>query len=114
MLMRTVPGIDDTGVNDPRQEMRRAGSAVADHDEIRVERFQVSRRVLQRLAFLKGRSFRGEVDDVRREALLRQFKANAGPRRGFNEQIDDGFAPQSRHFLYRALADGFESARRIQ
>src|ERR1035437_7941087 len=77
MFVRAVAGVDDAGVEHARQKMRRAGSAVADDDEIRVKRFKIFGRVLEGLAFFERRSLGGEVDDVGGQTLLGQLEADA-------------------------------------
>ena len=75
MLVRAVAGVDDAGVEHARQEMRRAGGAVADDDDVGVERLEVARGVLERLALLERGGLGGEVDDVGREALSRPARS---------------------------------------
>jgi len=41
MFVRAVAGVDDAGVDDARKKMRRTARAVADDDEVGVERFQI-------------------------------------------------------------------------
>ena len=114
MFVRAVAGIDDAGIEDARQEMRRAGRAVANDDEIGIERFQIARGVFQRLAFFERGSFGGEIDDVGGKPLLGKFETDARAGGRFDEKIDDRFAAQGRDFFDGAFADGFESARGIE
>ena len=53
MLVRAIAGVDDAGLHDSRQKMRRAARAVSNDDKIGVERFEIARRILQRLAFFE-------------------------------------------------------------
>jgi len=114
VLMRAVARIDDAGVEDARKEMRRAGGAVADHDEVNVQRLQVARGVLEGLALPQRGSLGGEVDDVRRKSLLGQLEARAGAGGRLDEQVDDGLAAQRRHLFDRALAHRLEGQRGVQ
>ena len=51
--MRAVAGVDDAGVQQAGEKMRRAAGAVADDDDIGVERLQVFRRVLECFALFE-------------------------------------------------------------
>lgn len=51
MLVCAVAGVDDVGVEEAREEMRRAGGAVADDDDVGAEGLEVARGVLEGLAF---------------------------------------------------------------
>ena len=99
MLVRAVAGVDDAGVQDARQKMRRARRAVADDDEIRVQRLEIARGVLERLAFFERRRVGGKIDDVGGQPLRRQFKTDARARGRFDEQIDDRLAAQRRELF---------------
>src|ERR1051326_4347405 len=144
MFVRAVAGIDDAGIDDAREKMRRAGSAVADYDEVRVESLEVSRGVAQGFTFFQRGSFSGEIDEVRVESLevsrgvaqgftffqrgsfsgeiddvrgkplFGKFETDARPRRWLDEKIDDGVAAQCRHFFDGALANGLEGPGRVQ
>src|ERR1035437_1792167 len=114
MLVRAVAGVDDAGIEDPGEEMGGARGAVADDDEIYVERLEVARGVLARFTLLERRGLGVEVDDVSREPLLGQFEAGARAGGGFDKQVDDGLAAQGGDFLDGALADGLERPRGIQ
>src|SRR5665213_443018 len=94
--------------------MRRTARAVADDDEIGVERFEGQRGVLERLAFFERRGLGGKIYDVGGKPLRRQFKTDARPRGRLDEQIYDGFAAQGGNFFNRAFADGLETARGVQ
>src|SRR6185312_2716030 len=56
----------------------------------------------------------GDVDRVRREALLRQLEGDAGARRGLEEEVDDRLAAKDGDLLDRALADLLEGLGGIQ
>ena len=114
MLVRAVAGVDDAGIEDPGQEMRRAGGAVADDDEINVQRLEVARGVLERLALLERGGLGGEIDDVGREPLLGQLEAGARAGGGLDKEVDDGLAAQGGDLLDGALADRFEGAGGVQ
>ena len=51
VLVRAVAGIDDAGLEPLGEELRRAGGAVAEDDDVGVERLKIERCVLERLAF---------------------------------------------------------------
>ena len=87
---------------------------MADDDEVGVQRLEVARGVLERLAFLQRGGLGGEVDDVGGEPLLGQLEADARAGGGLDEEVDDGLAAQGRDFLDGALADGFEGARGVE
>ena len=110
MLVGAVAGVDDAGVEDARQEMRRAGRAVADDDEVNVQRLEVAGGVFERLALLERGGLGGEVDDVGREPLLGELEAGARAGGGLDEQVDDGLAAQGGDLLDGALADRLEGA----
>src|ERR1700733_14164451 len=80
----SVARVDDVGLHHAREKMRRAGRAVADDDEIRVERLEVSGRVLEGLALFKRRGVGGKIHDVGGQPLLGQFKTDARARGGLD------------------------------
>ena len=94
--------------------MRRAGRAVSNDDDIRVESFEVARGILQRLALFQRRRFCREVDNVRGESLRGEFEADPCAGRRFDEKVDYCFASQSRNLLDSALSNTPKSACRIQ
>src|SRR5437879_8464330 len=94
--------------------MGSARGAVADDNEIRVQGFEITRGIFECFSFFERGSLSGKVDNISGEALLAKFEADSCAGRWLDEQIDDGLAAQSRNFLDRALADGFESARGIE
>jgi hypothetical protein len=79
--------------------VRRARRAVADDDEVGVERFEIFRGVLERFALLQRGSFGGEVDDVGGKPLLGQLETDARAGGWLDEQIDDRAAAQAGTFL---------------
>ena len=100
-----------------RTRARKCGAprrAVADDDEVGVERLEVARGVLERLAFLERGGLGGEIDDVGREALLGQLETDARAGGRLDEQIDHRLAAQGGDLLDGALADRFEGARGVQ
>src|SRR5436309_14052263 len=74
---------------------------MADDDAIRGHRIECSCRIDQSLAFRYAAGYRGDVDDVCREALAGDFKRRAGASRSFEKQVDDGFSTQGWNFLDR-------------
>ena len=114
MLVRAVAGIDDAGTEHAGKKMRRAGSAVADDDEVRIQCLEIQGGVFERLAFLERGGLGGKIDDVRGEPLLGQFEADARAGGGLDEEVDHRLAAQRGNFLDGALADGFEGAGGIE
>src|ERR1035437_4502509 len=114
MLMGAIAGVDDASVEDPGEEMGGARGAVADDDEINVERLEVARGVLERFTLLEGGRLGVEIDDSRREPLLGEFKTGTRAGGGLNNQVDDGLAAQGGDLLDGALADRLERPRGIQ
>ena len=108
------PALMTLALSNARQKMRRADRAVADDDEVRVQRLEIARGVLERLAFFERRRLGGKIDDVGGQPLRGQFKADARARGRLDEQVDDRLAAQRRNFLDGALADGLERARRVE
>src|SRR5207302_4687180 len=104
----------DTRVQKARKKMRRACRAVADDDDVRVQRLEIAGRVLGRLAFLERRSFGCEIDDISGQPKRSELKTDAGACRRLDEKIDDGFAAQGRDFFYGSFADGFKRPRRVE
>ena len=89
------PALMTLALSNARKEMRRAGRAVADDDDVGVERFEIARGVLERLAFFQGGSFGGEIDDVGAQPMRGQFETDARARGRLDEKVDDGFAAQA-------------------
>ena len=108
------PALMTLASQEARQKMRRAAGAVADDDDIGVERLEIARGVLERLAFFERRGLGGEIDDVGGQPLRGQLKADARARGRLDEQVDHRFAAQRRDFFDGAFADGLEGARRVQ
>ena len=100
-----------------RKRERKCGAprrAVADDDEVGVQRLQIARGVLERLAFFERRGFGGKIDDVGGQPLRGQFKTDARARGRLDEQVDHRLAAQRRDFFDGALADGLERARGVE
>ena len=112
--MRAVAGIDDVRVEEAREKMGCAGSLVANDNDIRIERLEIARSVLEAFAFLKGRGIGGKVDDIRTQSLSGELKTNTRARGGFDEKIYDRLALQGGDLFDVALADGLELARRVE
>lgn len=74
--------------------MRRSARAVAQDDEVGLERFEVPDRVLQRLALLQRTGLRREVDDVGAQSNRRELEADAGAGARLNKEIDDRLADE--------------------
>lgn len=108
VLVRAVARVDDAALEEAGEEVRRAGGAVPDDDDVGVEGLEVARGVLEGLAFLERAGLDAEVDDIGAEADGGQLEADARARAGLDEEVDDGLAAQGGNFLDGALADGFE------
>jgi hypothetical protein len=94
--------------------MRGAAGAVADDDDVGIERFQVSRGVLERLALFERRGFGGKIDDIGRQTLGGQLETDARASGRLDKQIDHRFAAQNRDFFNGALPDRLESEGGVQ
>ena len=94
VFVRAVAGVDDGGIDDLGQQVRRAGLVVAHDQQVAVHGVQRGRGVDQRLALVhRGRGDR-HVDHVGAEALAGQFEAGAGAGAVLEEQVDQGAAAQ--------------------
>src|ERR1017187_8024581 len=105
MLVGAIAGVEDAG-----QEMGSTGSAVANDNDVNVQRFEVARCVFECFALLEGGCLGVEIDDVSRKPLLGKLKAGARTGGGLDKQVHDGLAAQGGDLLDGALADRFESA----
>jgi hypothetical protein len=114
MLVGTIPGIDDMCAKEAREKMWSAACAVADDDKIRIQRLEVSGGVLEGLALFERGRFRAEIDDVRAQPHGSEFETDAGAGAGFDEEIDDGFAPECRHLFDGAFTHLLEMPRGIE
>ncbi len=114
MLVRAIASVDDARREPLRQELRRAGGTVPDHDDVGVVRFQDLGRVLERFALGQAGGGRGDVDDIRAQADRRDLERGAGARARFDEEIHQRFPAQGRHLLDLARADFLERIRRIE
>ena len=110
MLVRAVAGVDDAGVEEARQEMRRAGGAVADDDDVGVERSRLRAVSLSVSPFLSEEASAVKLMMSARQALRGEFETDARARGRLDEEVDDGLAAQGGDLLDGALADGFEGA----
>src|SRR5206468_1066931 len=77
---------------------------------IRVQGFQVARRVFEGLALFERRSLGGEIYDIGAEPNRGQLEANPRASGWLDEKVDDSLAAQGRNLLDGALPDGFERA----
>jgi hypothetical protein len=105
MLVHAVASVDDAGTADARQQVAGARGAVAQDDHARGHRLDVHGGVDQGLTFDHAGGPDGDIEGVRAQPLLRDLERRARARARFEEQVDDGSAPQRRHFLDLALAN---------
>ena len=92
MFVRAISAIDDACLGQFRERMRRSGSRVPDNDAIRRHRVQRSCSVDERFA-LRDAACRGrDVHHVGGEAFARNLEREQGPRRIFEEGVDQGKA----------------------
>ena len=108
MLVRAVAGVDDAGLEPLGEEVRRAGAGVAQDDDIGVQRLEVARGVLERLALGEAGGAGGDIDDVGAEAEGGELEGGAGAGARLDEEIDQRFAAQGRDFFDLARADLLE------
>ena len=99
MLVGAVAGVHDRGRPVPREEVRRPGLGMPQHDEVGGHRLEVAERVEQRLALHEARRRRREVQRVGGEPLFRDLERRARAGRRLDEEIDDGLAAQRRDLL---------------
>ena len=114
MLVRAVAGIDHARPDRLGKELRRAGRAVPQDDDIGVIRFENLGGVFERFAFRQAGSRRRDIDDVRAQANGGELEGSAGARARFDEEIDQRLAAQRRDFLYFARSDLFEGVSRLE
>jgi hypothetical protein len=114
MLVPAVAGVEHRDLDLAGELHRRAGRGGAQHDEVDAERHERLGRVEQRLALADRRALRGEVDDVRGEALRREVEAEARPRRVLEEEVADDAAAQRRDARPLAAGDRQHLARRVE
>src|SRR6266581_1337263 len=108
MLVLAVARVDHIGADAPRQELRGTRRRVTHDHHVDPHRLEVARGVYERLPFLHGAPARRHVHGVGGEPLLGELEGDAGPGRGFEEEIDDRLAAQRRDFLDSALGHFFE------
>jgi hypothetical protein len=114
MFMSAVASVDDARLDDPCEKMRRSGSAVANDNEIRVQRFKITRGIAQGLAFFQRGGFSRKINDIRGEAQFGKFETDSRAGRRLNEQVNHRLAAQRWNLFYRAFPNGLERARRVQ
>ena len=114
MLVGAVPGVDDVGAGETGEVVGRATGAVAEDDDVRVERLEVADGVAQGLALLEGAGLGREVDDIRAEPDRRELEADARAGARLDEEIHDRLATERRHPLDGASVDGLERSRRVE
>ena len=108
MLVGAIPRIDDGHANLLGEIMRRARVGMAHHHHVHLHREDVGDRIGEGLPFLDTRRGRREIDDIRRQPLLRQFETESGPGAVFEEQVGHRQVPQARHLLDGAIDDILE------
>src|SRR5919106_4719894 len=102
MLVGSIAGVENTGLDPARELVRGAGRAVAYHDCVDPHRLERPCRVLERLAFGDARlRIGGEVDDVGGQSLRGELERYAGPRGRFVEEVAHGATPQGGELLDR-------------
>src|SRR5690606_10947582 len=107
MLVRAVARIDDACV-DPAargQHLWSAGCSVPHDDRVGADRGERLSRVLQALALRDARALRGEVDDIRAQALGRGLEGDPRAGRVLEEEVDDGLAAECGKLLDLAGRD---------
>jgi hypothetical protein len=88
MLMRAVAGIDHSGIDLLRQQVRRTGLVVADHQQVAMHGVERRRRVEQRLPLVHGRRSDRHVDHIGAQPLAGQLEAGARAGGVLEEQVD--------------------------
>ena len=78
MLVRAVAGVDHARAQPLGEELRRAGGAVAQHDDVGVIRLEILRGVLERFAFREAGSGGGDIDHVGAQAYARRARTKCG------------------------------------
>ena len=96
MFMPSVAGINDAGMDMPRQHHRRSRTIVTHHDDIDFERLNIFTRIDQGFTFADTGRLCGDVDDVSREPLGGDLKRDPRPRRRLIKQIDNSLAAEGR------------------
>src|SRR5258708_789170 len=114
MLVGAIAGVDYAGFEETGQELWSPSRAVPDDNNVRVERLEIAGCVLEGFTLLERRGFGREVNDIGSQALRSQLEADAGARRRFDKEENDGFSPKGGYFLDGALANRLERLRGVQ
>ena len=105
MFVRSVARIDHAGVQSPCQKLRRSGRAVAQHNNVGLQRLEIARGVLEGFAFGQARSRCRDIDHVGAQAKCSQLKRRACACARLDKKIDQRFAAQRRYFFDLAGAN---------
>ena len=108
MAVRAVSGVDHAALQMLGDEGLRAGGAVAHHDQVDLQRFDVADGVEQGFALQQTAARSLHIHDVGAEALFGEFKGDPGAGAGFDEEVDDGFAAQGGNFFHVPLRNLLE------
>ena len=90
--------------------MGRPGSAVANDDDVRIQRLEVPGGVLQGLAFLERGCLGAKIDHIRGQPQRSQLETDPSPGGRLDEQVDDRLAAQGGNLFDGAFADRLENA----
>src|SRR5262249_5555592 len=105
MLVRPVSGVDDAAMKMLGQKMRRAGRGMAHRHHVDAHRFDVLRRIDERLALTDAGSAGREIKDIGAQPFRSETKARTGAGGRLKKEIDDHLAFEVATFLTAALAD---------
>src|SRR5205814_8539865 len=105
VFVRPVASVDYARLQSVCQKLRRACGAVAQHDNIGMQRLEIARGVLERFAFSQTRRHCRDIDYVSAQAKCSQLERRACACARLNKKVDQRFAAQCRHFLDLACAD---------
>ena len=118
--MAPVAGIDHTHFLPPGapqmlgDEIGRARRGVANHEHVRVHRYQIVDGIEQRFALGRRRTPDVEVDNVGGQTLGGDLESRTRTRRVLEKQIEDALAAQQRYFLHVAVRNFEKTLCRVQ
>jgi hypothetical protein len=104
VFVRPVAGVDYAGFQSVCQKLWCAGGAVAQHNNVGMQRLEVARGVLERFAFCQARSRCRDIDHVSAQAKCSQLERGARSRARLDKKVDQRFAAQCRHLFDLACA----------